>query len=281
MARSWSTDSDGSAGFDVREFARTARGSMRDDLDLASFAEAPLATDVRGALAVLAVLEAATMPHLRNVLVTHTHKDARVTAFLVTWAFEKYWIADALRAIVDAGTSSSGADAPSAAGPARTAGERGPSGTASGGRGPVRRALAGFTQGWDVVGAHLALGLVDDLVLGAAYDRLLACSSDAAVHASIERIIAVKERHTRFFDEEVRRRLSASGRAARLARRELRRTTWPLGSAAITAAERATFTQFTFGDAHGSALEDLRRDLAALPGIDVRTVAIVLRGLAG
>jgi hypothetical protein len=145
----------------------------------------------------------------------------------------------------------------------------------------VRRALAGLTQGWDVVGAHLALGLVDDLVLRAAYTRVLACSSDAAVHASIERILAVKERHSRFFDEEVRRRLSASGRAARLARRELRRTTWPLGSGAITVAERSAFTQFTFGVAHGRALEDLRGDLAALPGIDVRTVASVLRGLAG
>ena len=61
-----------------------------------------LAADVRGELAMLAVLEAATMAHLRNVLVTHTHKDARVTAFLVTWAFEKFSIADALRGIVDA-----------------------------------------------------------------------------------------------------------------------------------------------------------------------------------
>ena len=42
------------------------------------------------------------MAHLRNVLVTPTHKDARVTAFLVTWAYEKFWIADALPAIVEA-----------------------------------------------------------------------------------------------------------------------------------------------------------------------------------
>ena len=42
------------------------------------------------------------MQHLRTVLVTPTHKDARITAFLTTWAFEKYWIADALSAILSA-----------------------------------------------------------------------------------------------------------------------------------------------------------------------------------
>ena len=291
MARSPSTESVEPAGFDVRQFARTAHGSLRDDLDLASFAETPLPADVRAELAALAVLEGATMAHLRNVLVTHTHKDARVTAFLVTWAFEKFWIADALRAIVDASAGPSGGEAAgggAAPGPIPPAGDAAqlpdpdPQRAASGGRGPVRRAFAGFTQGWAVVGAHMALGLVDDLVLGAAYTRVAECSADAALHAAVERIVAVKRRHTRFFDEEVRRRLPTSGRTARLARREVRRTTWPLGSAALTVDERRGFARFTFGGAEGIALAaDLERAIAALPGIDARTAAVVLRGLAG
>src|SRR5688500_15777566 len=101
MTRSPSTEPAEPAEFDVRAFARTAHGSLRDDLDLDAVAAAPLPPDVVAALGALAVLEGATMAHLRNVLVTNTHKDARVTAFLVTWAFEKFWIADALRAIVD------------------------------------------------------------------------------------------------------------------------------------------------------------------------------------
>ena len=71
--------------FDVREFARTAQGSLRDELDLAAIAGAPLPRDIERTLAALAALEGATMAHLRNVLVTSTHKDARVTAFLVTF----------------------------------------------------------------------------------------------------------------------------------------------------------------------------------------------------
>ena len=48
MARSPSTESAEPGAFDVREFARTAHGSLRDDLDLATFAEAPLPAEEIG-----------------------------------------------------------------------------------------------------------------------------------------------------------------------------------------------------------------------------------------
>ena len=88
--------------FDVRDFARTAVGSHRDEIDLEAFAANPLKPETVRSLAYLRELERSTMTYLRNVLVTPTHKDARVTAFLTTWAFEKYWIADAFEVIVRA-----------------------------------------------------------------------------------------------------------------------------------------------------------------------------------
>ena len=283
MTRSPSTEPAEPAEFDVRAFARTAHGSLRDDLDLDAVAAAPLPPDVVAALGALAVLEGATMAHLRNVLVTNTHKDARVTAFLVTWAFEKFWIADALRAIVDASGPGSGSTptrpVDSRRSDTRTAA---PGGAASGARGPVRRAFAGITQGWAVVGAHMTVGLVDDRALGVAYARVAESSTSAALGAAVERIVAVKDRHTRFFDEEVKRRLTASPRAARLARRELRRTAWPLGAAALTAEQRDGFSRFAFGGPEGDArAAELERGIRALPGMDARTAAIVRRGLAG
>ena len=45
--------------FDVREFARTAQGSLRDELDLAAIAAAPPPPDVERTLAALAGLEGA------------------------------------------------------------------------------------------------------------------------------------------------------------------------------------------------------------------------------
>ena len=261
------------ASFDVREFARTAQGSLRDDVDLAAFAAAPLVPDVVRVLTSLAALEGATMAHLRNVLVTPTHKDARVTAFLVSWAFEKFWIADALHAIVDA---NGGAAAQGVA----AAGARGSS--ASVGRGPVRRALAGFVQGWPVVGAHMTVGLADDWMLHAAYDRVVEASRSRALADAVTRVLVVKERHTHFFEEEVRRRLTASPKAVRLARRELRRTAWPLGSAVLDPEERDAFTCFVFGGSEGGALAAaIERHIDAVPGMDPRTGAIVREKLAG
>ncbi|TYL51132.1 hypothetical protein [Agromyces mariniharenae] len=262
--------------FDVREFARTAQGSLRDDLDLAAIRAAPPAPDVARTLAALAVLEGATMAHLRNVLVTSTHKDARVTAFLVTWAFEKFWIADALRAIVAAGAGGepSSAGVPGAA-PARTSRV-----AASSGRGPVRRALAGFTQGWAVVGVHMAVGFVDDRMLRAAHLRVVDVARSPALAAAVDRILRVKARHVEFFEAEARARLGASTRAARLARRELRRTAWPLGRSALGPAELTAFARFAFGgEAGDAALRTLADEIREVPGLDARTAASVTAGL--
>ncbi|KRE30808.1 hypothetical protein [Agromyces sp. Soil535] len=264
------------AAFDVREFARTAQGSLRDDLDLTRYAAAPLRGDVVRVLDALAVLEGATMAHLRNVLVTPTHKDARVTAFLVTWAYEKFWIADALRAIVAAngGAPRGWSGAASDAGTHRRA--------ASAGRGPVRRALAGFAQGWPVIGVHMTVGLVDDWMLRAAYERVARASANDALDAVLRRILDVKERHTRFFQEEASRRLAASPKAAGLARRELARTVWPLGSTVLGRDDRDDLVRFVFGGSEGDVLAArLERDIADLPGLDRRAAASVLRGLAG
>ncbi|ANJ27303.1 hypothetical protein [Agromyces aureus] len=250
------------APFDVRGFARTAHGSLRDELDLVAIADGGMATEARRAIAVLADLEGATMTHLRNVLVTATHKDARVTAFLVSWAYEKYWIADALRQIVgDAGE-----------------GERRESDAATTGRGPIRRAVAGFVQGFDVIGAHLALGYVDDLVLDLAYARL-AATENPALGEAVARIRAIKSRHTEFFEGETRLRLTASPRAARLARREIRRSPWPLGGGAVGPADRKAFARFAAAD--GAVLGSLARGIRSIPGVDDRTAAAVVRRMGG
>ena len=262
-------------GFDVGGFARTARGSLRDELDLRSLGATPLAPDVVTVLEALRELEGATMAHLRNVLVTPTHKDARVTAFLVTWAFEKFWIADALGAIVAA----NGGEAPPSGLTDAPAPRRGMRRA----RGPVRRALAGLTQGESIVGAHTTLGLVDDWVLHEVYARVASDASDgSALAGPLATIIAVKARHTAFFEAESGRRLAASPRAARLARRELRRSPWPLGSAVIDPLRGRAVARFTWSGPSGNErLASLERRIAALPGVGTSAASIVRARLAG
>jgi len=247
--------------FDVRAFARTAQGNMREEIDTAEYAERRLASDVQRMLRYLRDLEASTMQHLRNVLVTATHKDARVTAFLVSWAFEKFWIADALDLVLEANGAASGAD-----GAGKTRHDRV---EAPDRRGPIRRAISAIRIGTPIVAVHVASGAIDEWITRAAYERVVEVAESSALATTVARLLVVKARHSEFFEEEARVRLSSTPRAVRLANRTLGRMAWPLGSIGRPADTRAFFEEFSFGGAEGAARADeIQRRIATLPGVD-------------
>ncbi len=246
-------------GFDVREFARTAQGGFRAELDLAAINAQSLGADALRLLRMLRDLERSTMQRMRNLLVTATHKDARVTAFLTTWAYEKFWIADALDAVLEAGDNEHAADAATGS-TRRTLAERAER------RGPVRRAIAANFAGPQIVAAHVTTGLVDEWITQAAYRRLGELAD--GLHAVVGRIITIKDRHIRFLAEEAQRRLAASPRASKLTRTEIKRSAWPIGAVERTADDRTFFEQVVFGTPAGAAEATRIRDLiAALPGL--------------
>lgn len=247
------------AGFDVREFARTAHGSHRGTLDLGSLAKEPLDAESVRLVRALRDMERATLHRVRDLLVTATHKDARVTAFLTTWMFERFWIADALDAVLD--VSPAARDLPSSAGPARwVLAERRER------RGPIRRSLIANITGTQIVAEHMTTGLVDEWITQAAYRRLVGVSS--AMAAIINPVVEIKHRHIRFLAEEAERRLQRSARAQRITRRALRHAAWPLGSVDRSGHERTFFERHVFGDQSGRAeARRIRGMVAALPGI--------------
>ncbi len=211
-------------GFSVREFARTARGSHRSELDLRAYADAPLPPETVEVVDLLSHLERGALAYLRSVLVTPTHSDARVTAFLVTWAYEKYWVADALELIVAAHPGY--APAPTAGVPwlqraRRTLAERVE---------PITESVVANLIGEDVIAVHMSAGAIDEWLSDAAYERLAERSTHEVFTRTITRLLEVKRRHGEFFATEAHDRLAASPKAGRLARRRLGRTTWPLGS---------------------------------------------------
>lgn len=245
------------AAFDVREFARTARGSHRSALDLAALAGEQLAPDTARLLGVLRDLERTTMQRMRNLLVTATHKDARVTAFLSTWAFEKFWLADALDAVLDATDS----QPPTEHGPRRhDRRERADR------RGPVRRAFLSNFAGADIVGVHVSSGLVDEWITRAAYRRLAAAAQ--RLGSIVELALEIKDRHLAFLQEDATRRLAESARVQRLSRAELSRQAWPIGSIERPDAERGFFERVVFGSEEGRREAGRIRELiAGLPGL--------------
>lgn len=239
--------------FDLGEYTRTAAGSHREELALEDYDASPLQHDTLRSIAYLRNVERATMSHLRGLLITPTHKDATVTAFLTTWAYEKYWIADALDAII-ARHEANGA--PPAPAPLTLAPrER-----------SIREAIYGNLVGVDLIPTHLAMGTVDEWITQAAYARIVAIDPNPRLRATADRLLEVKRRHLAFFLPATRERLAASARAQRLAARHLRRVAWPIGSRA----EPRDETRRLFGRLFAPVPEliaELDARVDALPGL--------------
>jgi len=270
------TSSNGHVGtrrFDVREYARTARGNHREDINVSEYAGQPLSDESLHAVRYLGRLESATMNQLRNLLVTATHKDARVTAFLVTWAFEKFWIADALDAVLEA-NGAPRAQATDEGSPRLTRGE------AAERRGPIRRAILAIGQGVPVIGVHMTMGLVDEWVTRAAYERLAASADSVALSSTIDLILDVKARHAQFFEEEANSRLGESGKAISQTRRMLTHQAWPIGAIDRAALDRSFFENYVFGGSAGlSRAEAIGARTGALPGMDTTIGTAITSGL--
>lgn len=250
--------------FDIRAFTRTAQGSFRAELDLASYADAPLDTATLDMVRYLERLEAATMEHLRNLLVTATHKDARVTAFLVTWAFEKFWMADALDSILEAHGLERTRAIPEGA-PRRSADE------VVQRSGPIRRAIAAVGLGAPIVCIHMTTGLIDEWILRTAYERVIENTTSEALHSALTRILTIKERHEAFFADETDWRLRDSTRAVRQTRTALLTAVWPIGAVERAGSDRDMFERYVFGgDTGRDRAEGIGARVAELPGMDAR-----------
>jgi hypothetical protein len=259
--------------FDVREFARTARGNHRETLQLSEYTATPLSPDTVRMVRYLGRLESATMEHLRNLLVTATHKDARVTAFLVTWAFEKFWIADALDAVLEANGQERFQDAPE--GKVRKSRSE-----SSDRRGPISRAVSAIRLGVPIIAVHTTTGLIDEWITRAAYLRLAAQSKSAALASTISMILDVKKRHEDFFDDESRRRLSEDPRAVKLTRKTLLSASWPIGAVDRADDDRSFFESYVFGGKAGvTSRSGIASQVASLPGLDDRDGNAVARKL--
>jgi hypothetical protein len=238
-------------GFDVREYARNAAASHRDELGLETYRSNPLGAEALRIIRYLQVIERATMTHLRSVLVTATHKDARITAFLTTWAFEKYWIADAFEQIGLA-HQPEGTDVDRA--PFITPSER-----------TIRESIVANIIGVPMIAVHMTLGTIDTWLSQAAYRRLVALEPNAQLQKTIQTFLALKERQLEFFEAQSRYRLTESKQARAITRRRLKKTPWPIGAKAEPREETHFFFERLFGSARELVAElDARID--TLPG---------------
>lgn len=246
--------------FDVRAYARTAVGNLREGLDLSLYESAPLSPETLRALSVLEVVERSTMLHLRNVLVTPTHKDARITAFLTTWAFEKYWVADAIAAVLSAHASVPVAKRrPAVVRFFRELAER---------FAPIRESLVANRIGTDVIAVHMAIGVIDGWLTQAAYARIAALEPHPELDSTIETILGIKARHLSFFEPQAEFRLGQSTGAQKLARTRLRKLDWPIGADEVPRADTAFFNHHIFSSPGlATSIDDAIDGLPGLRGL--------------
>ena len=244
--------------FDVRAYARTAVGNLREGLDLDAYEESPLSADTLRTISYLQAVERATLQHLRNMLVTPTHKDARITAFLTTWAFEKYWIADALTAVLAAHNTVPKTKKGFIVGRFfREVGER---------FYPVREALVANQIGVEMLAVHMAIGAVDGWLTQAAYARIAELEPNAELSNTVETILGIKARHLTFFEPQAEYRLAASERAQRLTRSRLRKSAWPIGADDLPRADSHFFYSRIFTSSPGLATS-IDNAIDGLPGL--------------
>ena len=239
--------------FDLGEYTRTAVGSHRAELSLEDYDAAPVLPETLRSLAYLRNVERATMSHLRGLLITPTHKDAYVTAFLTTWAYEKYWIADALDGVI-AWHEANGAE-PAPAALTLAPRER-----------SVREAIYGNLIGVDLSPTHLVMSVVDEWITQAAYGRILELDPNERLAITLTRLLDVKRRQLQFFEEVSRERLAASPRAQRLAAKHLRRVDWPIGSRAEPRDETRHFFDRLFAPVP-TLVAEIDRRVDTLPGL--------------
>lgn len=202
--------------YPVEKFYRRERGAFAHELGLELLADRPLEPEVLEALRLLWDIERSTTGQLRDLFAGWTSKEARIDAFLTTWAYEKFWIADALKRVLLA----HGAPTPSQvepdgdlAGLAERALDR---------IRPVVEAVTTNLSGERIVAGQMARCLSRESAAAALLRRL----RDLAAHPVVDRLcdeaLERTEDYIGFFRTEARARLLADPAAAAPARSALR-----------------------------------------------------------
>jgi hypothetical protein len=246
---------------DVMEFARTSRPVEVDDLDLEhAFEEAPLSPETLRCLRYMADIESHTVCYLRDLLLTESHRDPRITTFLTTWAWEEQWHGIALGRVLAAHGMASGDERVSAVRAGLGFRDK---------LGPLITTAGSVLARKDFVAVHMTWGALNEWSTQAGYQRLSSLEPHPVLVELLERISRQESRHIAFYASEARARLAASPRARRLVRFALDRLWAPVGAGVVPKEETAFLVQHLLAAEEGErAVASLDAKLHRLPGMD-------------
>lgn len=221
--------------FNLDTYKREARAVTVDDIDFDDFRDQPLSPAALRSLHYMTDVETHTVCYLRDLLVTPSHQNPRITTFLTMWNFEEFWHGDVIDRVLAVHDEINGLP--------RHKSVRVAQGFSGNVLAPITQCLAAAVIGEDFIATHMTWGAVNEWSAHAAYGRLIELEQHATLTKILQRIQQQESRHLAFYMTEARERLERSRRAQRITRFALKRFWAPVGSTITPKAE----TQFILG----------------------------------
>ncbi|GAB3530210.1 hypothetical protein [Phytohabitans suffuscus] len=245
--------------FNLDHYKQTAKAVEVDDIDFDDFRDKPLSTEAIRCLHYMSDVETHTVCYLRDLLVTPSHQNPRITAFLTMWNFEEYWHGDVIDRILAVHAEVNGLP--------RHRSVR----LAQGFRGnvvaPISQCLTAAVLGEDFIATHMTWGAVNEWSAHAAYGRLIELEQHATLTTILQRIQQQESRHLAFYMSEARERLEKSRKAQRITRFALRRFWAPVGSTITPKSEtRFVLNHLLGGEGGNKMVQMLDSKVDKLPG---------------
>lgn len=256
--------------FDITGYINNAGRVQVDDLDHEAFVRRPLSPETLRCLRYMSDVESHTICYLRDVLVTPSHRDPDVTAFMSMWAFEEFWHGEALDAVLRTHGVKADYDHIRSVRLAQGIKDR---------LSPIYQSLAANTVGDDFVAVHMTWGAINEWSAHAAYGSLIAKEQHPELTKLLTRIQRQETRHLAFYASQARERLERSKRARAITRWITQRFWQPVGSTIEPEEETRFVLQHLLGDEAGAeAIRKIDDKVEKLPGME--GLRLVQQGVA-
>lgn len=246
--------------FDIDAYRRTVTPVVWDDIDFGAFKDRPLSDEGLRCLRYMHDVESHTVCYLRDLLLTDSHKDPRITTFLTMWNYEEHWHGVAIGAVLEAHGEEFGE--------ARIAPMRSRQGVKDR-ISPYVSLFGGYLLGEDFIALHMTWGAINEWSTQTGYERLIEREDHPELTKLLKRIAKQESRHIAFYATEARERLARSPRARKATRWALKYRWSPVGSGVMPLEETDFLLSYLMGgDSSGNFAERIDSHVDRLPGLD-------------
>lgn len=260
--------------FDIDNYTRTSEGVRWQDLPLDEFRDHPLPPETLRSLRYMCDVEYHTICYLRDMLVTPSHRDPGVTAFMTMWNMEEFWHGEALAAVL--GVHGITVDYDELKAKRLKLGWRDK-------LDPLKQSLMANIVGQDFIAIHMIWGAANEWSAITAYNRLAALEGHPVLATLLQRIAKQEARHVAFYATQARDRLARSVKAQKLARFALRKFWGPVGSGVMAESEVTFVLHHLMSGPDGrqaaAAIDDHIAKMPGLAGLRIVQDALDVRGV--